>query len=348
MKDNRKCYIIAEAGQNHNGQMDMAKQLIDMVGMPIFDKAFDIELPKVNAVKFTKRDMSEELSRDAYNKVYDSPNAFGKTYGEHREKLELSYEQHEELFHYANDRKIDFIETFTSPKTLQLLEKIDVKYIKVASRDLTNIPLLDEIGKSGKPVILSTGMGGLEEIDKAVETINRYHEDIVILHCVSQYPAEYHNLSLKTIPFLKERYKYQIGYSDHSIGIVVPVVAFSMGADFIEKHITLSHSLKGSDHKGALEPEGLWRMVRDIRNIEKSMGDYSKWVPEGVSAAKSKLERSLATAVEIKQGTTVTAEMLTMLSPGNGMQWDEKELVVGKKAASDIPALKLISKDMFE
>jgi sialic acid synthase len=341
-------YIIAEAGQNHNGSMKMAKQLIDMTAMPIIDKAFNRELKGIDAIKFTKRDMTEELTKSEYNKIYDSPNSFGKTYGEHREKLELSYEQHIELFKYAKSKGLDFVETLTSIKTLKLLEYIDVKYIKVASRDLVNIPLLDEIGKTKKPVILSTGMGGIQEIDKAIETINKYHEDIIILHCLSQYPADYNNLNLNSIPFMKERYKYTIGYSDHSIGIVAPVVAVALGAEVIEKHITLSHSLKGSDHKCALEPDGLWRMARDIRNIEIALGEETKKISEVVKPFKKKLERSLCCNKVIKKGEILKETDLIMLSPGGGLSWNEEFSILGKRALKEIEAFSVLKKEYFK
>ncbi len=333
----KQVYIIAEAGQNHNGSISMAKQLIDMVNMPIMDTLHNNELPKINAIKFTKRDLTEELTKEAAAQPYNSPHSFGKTYGEHREKLELSYEQHIELFHYAKDRGLDFVETLTSPKTLQLLNHIDLAFIKIASRDLTNLQLLEEVGKSRNKVILSSGMGGLKEIDNAVNVINKYHDNIVILHCISQYPAEYQNLNLNSIPFMKEYYKgFTIGYSDHSIGIIAPVVAVALGAEFIEKHITLSHSLKGSDQAGSLEPDGLWRMTRDIRNMELAFGSHKKELNESVAPFRTKLERSLCSNKQIKAGTKLNEEDLIMLSPGGGMTWLDKEKIMGKTAKQDI------------
>ena len=349
MKNNGKhVYVIAEAGQNHNGSMDLAKKLIDMAAMPIFDKFNNIELPGVDAIKFTKRDLSEELTEEAATKIYDSPNSFGRTYGEHRAKLELDYEQHAALYEYAKAKEIDFIETFTSPKTLKLLENIKVKYIKVASRDLTNIPLLNEIAKTGIPVILSTGMGGEREIDEALNVITAYHENIVLLHCVSQYPAEYENLNLRSIVYMKKKYPYAVGYSDHSIGIVAPAVAIALGAEFIEKHITISHTLKGSDHRSALEPEGLWRMVRDIRNMERALGEEKKDIHPDVEAFRVKLERSLCTKRKIEKGEAVSENDLIMLSPGGGLSWNEREKILGKRAVEEIDAYSLIRPEMFE
>lgn len=348
MKKASNVYVIAEAGQNHNGSLKMAKQLIDMSAMPIIDKGFNRELSGIDAIKFTKRDMSEELSADAYNKPYDSEHSFGKTYGEHREKLELSYEEHIELFNYAKEKGLDFIDTLTSIKTVRLAADINLDYIKVASRDLSNIPLLSEIAQTRIPVILSTGMGGIPEIDAALEAITNYHENIIILHCISQYPADYKNLNLRSIQFLKEKYPYRIGYSDHSIGIMAPVVAVAMGAEFIEKHVTLSHVLKGSDHKSALEPDGLWRMTRDIRNLELSMGKLEKEISESIKPFKIKLERSLAVNRFIQKGEILDEKDLVMLSPGGGMSWKERDKIIGKKTVHDIKANLIINQFMFE
>ena len=187
MTNNLSTYIIAEIGQNHNGEMTLAKQLIDVAAMLIFDKFSNRKLKKINAVKFTKRDLSEELSANEYHRVYDSPHSFGTTYGQHRQALEFSIEQHYELEQYARSKDLEFIETLTSIKTLKLLDRVHVDAIKVASRDLTNLPLLNEIGQANLKVIISTGMSDEAEIDDAINVIAKYHENISILHCVSQY-----------------------------------------------------------------------------------------------------------------------------------------------------------------
>jgi sialic acid synthase SpsE len=332
-----KTYIIAEAGQNHNGDILLAKQLIDMAAMPIFDKFNNRQLPSVNAIKFTKRDLSEELSVDEYNRPYNSPHSFGKTYGEHREFLELSYEQHAELENYARSKEMDFIETLTSIKTISLLKNVKVDAIKVASRDLTNLPLLEELARVGQKMIISTGMGDEKEIDKALEIITKHHDNVSILHCISQYPASYENIDLLAIPYLKEKYPYEIGFSDHSIGIVMAPVAVALGATIIEKHITLNRGMKGSDHQASLEPDGLWRMVRDIRNVEIALGGKRKVVQDGVRDFKLKLERSLASNRDIQEGETISEGDLCMLSPGNGLRWAERGKIIGKKVKHDIP-----------
>lgn len=342
-------YIIGEIGQNHNGDINLAKSLIDMAAIPIYDNYFNRKLKGIDAVKLTKRDLSEELTTEAANKLYQGKNSFGTTYGEHREKLELSYEEHAELARYAKSKDLDIIETFCSPKAVKLLDIVSIDKIKVASRDLTNIPLLEAIAERNLPIILSTGMSGIKEIDTAIEIITKHHTDISILHCLSQYPADYSNLNLLAINSFKERYKgFKIGYSDHSIGIMVPVAAVALGAEIIEKHITISRSMKGSDHAGSLEMDGLWRMTRDIRNAEMSLGDSTIEIHDSVKPFYSKLSRSLAVANRVAKGEIILEKNLTMLSPGDGLKWEDKDQFIGKKAILNIDSNTLLTSDMVE
>lgn len=342
-------YIVAEIGQNHNGSMDLAKKLIDVASMPILDHFNQQELPPLNAVKFTKRDLDEELAADQMADPYDSPHSFGKTYGEHRKALELSDEQHKELYRYAKDKNVDFVETLCSPSCVDMLRLFKPDRLKVASRDLTNLPLLERMAETEIPIILSTGMSGPEELDQALETITKYHSDISILHCLSQYPAEYKHINLNTIGYLKDRYPdYTIGYSDHSIGIMIPVAAVALGAEVIEKHITLDRNMKGSDHSGSLEPDGLWRMVRDIRNLEKALGQKEMQRSSASRTASKKLERSIAATKHIPEGEIITQEHLFLLSPGDGYRWADREQVIGKKAKQDIRPSEIIYPEMIE
>ncbi len=343
-------YIIAEIGQNHNGDIELAKKLIDMIAMPVFDKFNNCQLRPVDAVKFTKRDLSEELTAELNAQPYDSPHSFGTTYGEHREKLEFTYEQYIEIEKYVRDKGLDFIVTLCSPKTLKLVDMIKIDKIKVASRDLTNIPLLEKIAETKIPVIFSTGMSGLDEICDAIEIIEKFHSDITILHCISQYPAEYKNINLKAIEVLNKKFdgKYKIGYSDHSIGIMAPVLALGFGATVIEKHVTLSHTMKGSDHAGSLELDGLWRMTRDIRNAELAVGDGNLDISDAALGAMKKLRRSLAVNVDLEQGDILTEENLTMLSPGTGLRWHDRNSIIGKKAKQKISQSTLVDASMFE
>lgn len=341
-------YLIGEIGQNHNGDLDIAKKLIDVVSEPVVDKLFGEKLQPMDAVKFTKRDLKEELSASAMMKPYNNPNSFGKTYGEHRAFLELNDEQHFELYQYAKAKGLDFVETLCAKGCLSMMRYFQPDKLKVASRDLTNLPLLEALAETKIPIILSTGMGGKEELDKAVQIISRYHSEITILHCLSQYPSEYKNINLNTILYLKENYpQYTIGYSDHSIGIVIPVAAVTMGAEVIEKHITLDRKMKGTDQKGSLGPDGIFRMVRDIRNLEMAIGEKRIFVSDVIGETKTKLERSIAAIKDIKAGELIADCDIHLLSPGDGYKWTERNKVVGKAATMDIPRDEIIYKNMI-
>jgi len=342
-------YLIGEIGQNHNGDIEIAKKLIDVVSTPVVDQLFGEYLKPMNAIKLTKRDLKEELSASAMLKPYDHPNSFGKTYGEHRDFLELSDEEHYELYKYTKEKGLDFVETLCARGCMSLFRYFEPDRLKVASRDLTNLPLLSAMAETKVPIILSTGMGGKEELDNALNVITKYHSDITILHCLSQYPSEYKNINLNTILYLQENYpEYTIGYSDHSIGIVIPVAAVTMGAKVIEKHITLDRNMKGTDHKGSLGTDGIFRMVRDIRNLEMSMGKKEMFMSGVVSDTKVKLERSVASKRFIKQGSTITEQDLHLLSPGDGFMWVDRDKVVGKVAIADIPENEIIYQKMIK
>lgn len=342
-------YIISETGQNHNGDIEIAKKLIDIAAMPIFDFFTGQEMPGVNAVKFVKRDLEEELTEEEANRPYISPHSFGDTYGEHRRALELSIEQHAELEQYTHSKGLDFIETLCSPGCLKLLDHVHLDAIKVASRDITNIPLLEALASLSYKMIISSGMCTLKELHKAINILSQEPKEITILHCVSQYPADYENLNLRSIPFLQKEFpECRIGYSDHSIGILMPTIAVSMGAVVIEKHVTLNRKMKGSDHAGSIEPEGLWRVVRDIRNTEKAIGTEMKDINSVVVKTREKLARSLALQVPLTKGEILKEGFLCMRSPGTGMPWDERCHVINKKALRNLPANSLIRKDDFE
>ncbi len=336
-------YIIGEIGQNHNGSVDIAKLMVDIAARPVIDKLFNQELKPLDAVKLTKRDLSQELSVSAMNRPYNSPHSFGKTYGEHRAYLELSDEEHLEVYRYAKEKGLDFIETITSIGAMSILKLFTPDRLKVASRDLTNIPLLEALAETKIPVILSTGMGGKKELDEALEVITKHHEKIAILHCLSEYPAKYQNLNLLTIPYLIENYpQYTIGYSDHSIGISIPVAAVALGAEIIEKHITIDRQMKGTDHQGSLGLDGLWRMVRDIRNLEMALGKKDIFKSQASEPARIKLERSIATKRDLKPGEIIEEKDLHMLSPGDGYKWNERHQIIGRKVKNFIPKNEII------
>jgi sialic acid synthase len=344
----KSTYIIGEIGQNHNGEVEIAKKLIDVVTEPVIDKLFGEKLLQMNAVKMTRRDLKEELSASEMLRPYENANSFGKTYGEHRAFLELNDEQHFEVFRYAKSKGLEFVETLCAKGCLSMLRLFTPDRLKVASRDLTNLPLLEAMAETRIPIILSTGMTGQKELDDALGIITKYHSGISILHCLSQYPSEYQNINLLTVPYLRNNYpQFTIGYSDHSIGILMPAVAVGMGAEIIEKHITLDRNMKGTDHRGSLEPEGIWRMMRDIRNTEFAIGKYGIFVNEKVEGTRYKLERSIATLRSMDAGEIITENDLHLLSPGDGFKWAAKNLIIGKKALTAIPANEIIYPEMI-
>lgn len=341
-------YVIGEIGQNHNGSVDLAKLIIDIVARPVKEDLFGLQLRRMDAVKLTKRDLKEELSATQMQRPYDSPHSFGKTYGEHREFLELNDEQHFECYKYAKERGLDFVETLCAVGCLSMLKLFTPDRLKVASRDLTNLPLLRSLAETKIPIILSTGMAGKRELDTALEVISIHHSSISILHCVSQYPTEPKNTNLSTLRYLQKNYsQYTIGYSDHTIGISAPVAAIAMGAEIIEKHITLDRNMKGTDQAGSLGIDGINRMMRDIRVMEMSLGKEELFIEPAVMAAKEKLERSIATNKIIKAGTKITAEDIHLLSPGDGYKWVDKAEIIGKVASMDIPKDEIIYKNML-
>ena len=336
-------YIIGEIGQNHNGSVDIAKLLTELVARPIKEDDFGIDIQPINAVKLTKRDLSEELSSSQMNRPYDNPNSFGKTYGAHRQFLELSDEAHFEVYKYAKSLGLDFVETLCAKGCLSMLRLFTPDRLKVASRDLTNLPLLEALAETHIPIILSTGMAGKKELDEALAVITKYHDNIAILHCVSQYPTEPDNLNLLTIRYLQKHYgQYTIGFSDHTIGIAAPIVAVGMGAKIIEKHITIDRGMKGTDQKGSLGPDGVRRMVRDIRLAEHWMGTEDLYIDHSVAASKVKLERSIASNKDLEVGHIITEDDIHMLSPGDGFKWAERTQLIGKTLKTAVPKNEII------
>ena len=345
---NNHTYIIGEIGQNHNGSVDLAKLLIEVAARPVVDKLFGEKLMGMDAVKLTKRDLKQELSASQMARLYDTPHSFGKTYGEHREALELNDEEHFELYKYAKSFKLDFVETLCAPGTLSMLKLFIPDKLKVASRDLTNLPLLEMMAETKIPIIISLGMAGKKELDDALGVITRYHSNISILQCVSEYPTQYKNVNLNTIKYLQKNYRqYTIGYSDHTIGIATPIAAVAMGAEIIEKHITIDRQMKGTDQAGSLAIDGIERMVRDIRNMEMAMGTEDLFICDDVHIAKEKLERSIATIRPLQKGQLLTEKDIHLLSPGSGYKWSQRNEILGKKVATDIPANEIIYPQHF-
>jgi sialic acid synthase SpsE len=255
----------------------------------------------------------------------------------------LDDEAHFELYRHAKSHGFEFVETLCAMGCLGMLRYFSPDKLKVASRDLTNLPLLAALAETRIPIILSTGMADQRDLDDALAVITRHHEDISILHCVSEYPTHPDHANLLTIRFLQRTYpQYTIGYSDHTIGISTPVAAVAMGARIIEKHVTIDRRMKGTDQAGSLGPDGVTRMVRDIRLLERSFGKDELFLEPSVASAKNKLERSVATRKNMKAGDVLNEDDIHLLSPGIGYLWAERDMIIGKVLVCDILANEII------
>lgn len=330
-------FIIAEIGQNHNGDVKIAKQLVDMAARC-----------EADAVKFQKRDIDYDLTEEAYHRPYENPNSFGATYGAHREFLELDEAQHKELREYALAHDLVYFCTACDPPSVEMMERVGNPIYKVASRDLTNIPLLRVVAQTGKPVILSTGMAGITEIREALEALGDGPESVSLMQCISQYPAQLEHVNLRAMKTLRDEFGCLVGLSDHTPGIISAVAASVLGGCMVEKHVTLSRAMRGSDHAGSLEENGLRLLVKYIREAALAMGDGRKEFEPVTRAAKEKLTRSLTSGCDIPEGTILTEDMLVLKSPGTGLSWRERMRIVGKRACRDIPANQTLREEDFE
>jgi N-acetylneuraminate synthase len=272
----KPCYVVAEIGINHNGDIDLAKKLINVALGADCD-----------AIKFQKRTIDVVYTPDELAKPRESP--FGNTNGDLKRGLEFEREEYEEIDRYCREVKMDWFASCWDEASVDFIAQFNVPCFKIASASLTDDHLLRHTRAVGKPIVLSTGMSTLEEIDHAVEVLGK--QDLVILHACSTYPAYYEELNLQVIDVLRERYGVPVGYSGHETGLPSSVAAAVMGACIVERHITLDRSMWGSDHAASLEPNGITRLVRDIRLIEKSKGDGVKRVLEREQPIIKKLRR---------------------------------------------------------
>jgi len=321
------CFIIAEAGVNHNGNINLAKKLIDVA-----------KESEANAVKFqtfrTEYMVSIKAEKAPYQKETTSSE---ESQFEMLKKLELSGSQFEELFDYANKKGIIFLSSPFDEPSADLLDELGVPAFKIASGEITNTPFVRYIAKKGKPIILSTGMSTLGEIKEAVKAIRTEGiKDIVLLHCVSAYPAKIEDANLRAIQTLMKAFRLPVGFSDHTIGITVPIAAVALGAVVLEKHFTLDKNLPGPDHKASLEPEELKQMVEAIRQVEKAKGNGIKKPTDEEEQIKRVARRSVVAKIDISKGTIITEEMLNVKRPGIGIEPKYLDMIVGRKARRNI------------
>lgn len=321
---NYPCFIVAEIGNNHQGSFELAVKLIE--------KAKEAG---VDAVKFQKRDIKSLLTKKLYNMPYRGNNSFGKTYGEHREKLELSLENFAKLKDICEELGLIFFASIWDEKSLEDIIKIGVEIIKIPSSDLVNIPLLRKATQYDRVIFLSTGMSTLDEINVAVNELQKKNANFVLLHCNSSYPCPYEEVALPVIRQLIEKFNCLVGYSGHEIGIYPSLASVCYGACVVEKHFTLDKNMPGSDHFISLTPNEMKELVNGIRIIEKSTIEKEKNLLKGELKTTKKLRKSIVAAKNIKKGDILTAKNITVKCPGTGLSpiyWDH---VIGKKANKD-------------
>ena len=320
---NRPCYVIAEIGHNHQGSLEKALQMIKIAAQCGAD-----------AVKFQKRNNKQLYTKAMYNKPYDNENSYGATYGEHREYLEFEWNEYVELKKCADQNNIEFMSTAFDFDSVDFLERLGITSYKFASADLTNIPLLKYAAQFKKPIFLSTGAATLEEIRLAYEAIRAYHNDICLLHCICGYPTEYEDLNLRVIETLiKEFPDAVIGYSGHDNGILASVLAYMLGAQVVEKHFTLNHAMKGTDHKFSLEPIGLQKQIRDLRRVDLALGEPIKRLWDYEISARDKMGKSIYTQRPLPAGHVLQKSDLLLKSPGGGLPPYKLDNVVGRQLA---------------
>lgn len=331
-----KTLIIAEAGVNHNGSIKLAKQLIDAAAEA-----------GVDYIKFQTFKTENLVSRQAVKAEYQKKNIndtdesqFGML-----KKLELTPARHVELMDYCRQKKVRFFSTAFDLDSIGLLSELGLEMWKIPSGEITNYPYLKKIARQGKPVILSTGMSDLQDIANAMEVLEKYgviREQITVLHCNTEYPTPFADVNLRAMETIREQLGVKVGYSDHTVGIEVPIAAVALGATVIEKHFTLSRTLEGPDHKASLEPGELKAMVSAIRNIEVALGDKDKKVTASEAKNKAVARKSIVAARNIKAGELFTEENISVKRPGNGISPMEWENVLGRCASRDFQADDLI------
>lgn len=335
INDHEFPFIIAEIGANHNGDMSLARKMIDAA-----------KFCGCDAVKFQSWTPESLIAKEEYDrnqKYNDSPK---KHFGSLREMVEKYYlrpEQHRELKDYCEDKDIIFCSTPFSPDEADLLEELGVPFFKVASMDINNPSFLKHIAGKQKPILLSTGMATLAEIEKAVALIeDQGNKQIVLLHCVSIYPPAYEDIHLNNIPMLRQAFGYPVGFSDHTMGTSIPLASIVLGACVIEKHFTIDKNLPGWDHEISADPAEMKMIVEESRNILQALGSHRRIVSKAEEEKKLKFRRSVVVNKNMKKGSVLTEVDLVFKRPGTGISPDKVSHVFGRILKRDLSRDELI------
>ena len=334
----KRTFIIAEAGVNHNGSLEIAKKLID-----------DAVESGADAVKFQTFKAERIVSKNAGKTAYQLQTTnVTESQLDMIRLLELSSSAHRKIFEYCNARKIQFLSSPFDLESIDLLASLGLAIFKIPSGEITNLPYLRKIGTLRKKILLSTGMAGLGEIEDALDVLTGARtelKNITVLHCNTEYPTPYSDVNLKAMLTIKEAFGIDVGYSDHTLGIEVPIAAVTLGASVIEKHITLDKGMQGPDHKASMEPDEFREMVKAVRNIELALGRRVKKASASEKRNIDAARKSIVASRSIKKGEIFTEDNITTKRPGTGispMRWD---MVIARKACRDFLADELI--DLF-
>lgn len=334
--EHHPCFIIAEAGINHNGDIKIAKRMIDAA-----------KRAGVDAVKFQTFKTKNLVTKNAKTAEHQTDSK-GKSQYEILKSFELKEDDFVKLSKYAKEKGIMFLSSPFDRESVDLLEKLKVPAFKIASSEITNFPLLRYIARKRKPIILSTGMANLDEIREALDVIfNEGNKEVILLHCISAYPAKMEELNLRAIESLKRSFNLPVGFSDHTENILASLVAVAVGACVVEKHFTLDKNLPGPDHKFSLEPDELKEMVRTIRLVECSLGDGIKKPTKSEEKIKKFVRRSIVARTKITRGTIIKREMLDVKRPSGGIEPKYINAIIGKRAKRDIKEDEIITWDMI-
>lgn len=328
-----KVFVIAEAGVNHNGDIEIAKRLVDAA----------VEAG-ADAVKFQTFKAEQLVCRDAKKAEYQlATTEKAETQYDMLKKLELTAQMHKILMEYCDKKNIMFLSTPFDIESIKLLSELGLQMYKIPSGEIINLPYLREVGKCHKKTILSTGMSSMDEVKAAVDVLRKAGtDDIILLHCNTQYPTPMADVNLLAMVRMREELGLPTGYSDHTQGIEIPIAAAALGAVVIEKHFTLDKNMEGPDHKASLEPDELKRMVEGIRRVEQALGDGKKEASKSEKGNICIVRKSIVAKCAIKAGDLLTEDNLTTKRPGTGinpMRWDE---IIGKTADRDYKADEMI------
>ena len=339
INENNPCYVIAEIGHNHQGSLNTAKDMISAA-----------KKCGANAVKLQKRDNKSLFTKDIYDAPYDNENSYGPTYGKHREALEFEKPEYQELIQFADEKDITLFATAFDFNSADFLAELNMPAYKIASGDLINTPLLKHIAQFGKPMILSTGGGTLDDVKRAYEAVMPINQQLCLLQCTASYPIEdYADMNLKVISVFREAFPdIIIGSSDHESGIAMALVAYMLGARVVEKHFTLNRAWRGTDHAFSLSPTGLGRLIKNLRRTQIALGNGDKKKLPCEEKPLFKMAKKLVASKDLNAGKIIENDDIAIKSPGDGMPPYELDNIIGKKLLRDLKEEENFSNDILK